>query len=161
MVQIPLFQRFTNFALRRHVRADALLAQFGSDFSRNMSGAKADAFLTVLLKLMSLFLRINPKFRRNIKDFEAVYVFTDKSGKLYVTASFGNNRLRVRQRRVEKFNFKLTFTDGRALFKLLLSPAPDVLDAVLNQQVDFVGNINYLNKFAYMALTLRQRALKK
>jgi hypothetical protein len=150
-----------NFILRRHARTNALLKRFASEFSKNMSAGKADAFLTVLLKLMALFFIISPNYRRNINGFEATYVFTDTSGRLYVAAEFRNNRLYVRQRLTETFDFKLTFTDGRALFKLLLSPAPDVLDAVLNQQVDFTGNINYLNKFAYMAVSLQQVALKK
>jgi len=36
-----------------------------------------------------------------------------------------------------------------------------VLDAMLNQEVDFDGNLNYINKFAYMAMRLKLMAMGK
>ena len=79
----------------------------------------------------------------------------------YVAAEFKNNKLKVKQKQAEHFELMLTFNDGHSLFKLLLSESPDILDAVLNQEVDFSGNINYLNKFAYMAMRLRLMAMGK
>jgi alkyl sulfatase BDS1-like metallo-beta-lactamase superfamily hydrolase len=153
-MKINIFQQLVNRLLFRKTRANRCSDQFLSCIE---SGA-ADGFLTILLKLMSLVLCINPEFRLNIKDFEAVYVFRDKNEKLYVTAEFSKNKLKVKQKRVEESELTLTFKDGKSLFKLLLSESPDVLDALLNQEVDFSGNINYLNKFAFMAMRLRLMA---
>jgi hypothetical protein len=126
-----------------------------------MDERAADLFLTVLLNLMSLILCLNPEYRLNIKDFEAKYVFKGKSKKLYVTAEFKNNKLAVKQKQIQNPELTLTFKDGNSLFKLLLSDTPDVLNAMLNQEVDFCGNINYLNKFAYMAMRLKLMAAGK
>lgn len=154
---INLLQGLWNRVLFRRTRANRYLSLMATNFD----GKAADIFLTVLLRLMCLTFILSPKFRRNIKDFNATYVFVDKSTKLYVVAKFKNSKLKVQQKHVEEFDFKLVFKDGRALFKLLLSKAPDILDAVLKQEVDFSGNINYLNKFAYMAMHLRLMALGK
>lgn len=156
-MKISIFQKLINRLLFRKTRANRCFNQLISC----IQGDAADKFLTILLKLMSLVLCINPEFRLNIKDFDAKYVFNDKSDKLYVVAEFSKNRLKVKQKQVENPELTLTFNNGKSLFKLLLSETPDVLDALLNQEVDFSGNINYLNKFAYMAMHLKLMATGK
>jgi hypothetical protein len=115
----------------------------------------ADDFLDILLKVMSLTFFIDKNFRQNIKDFSARYVFEDKSGKVYVAAIFNNNKLKVSNKKIEEPTFTLIFRDGNSLIKFLISPSPDILNAILNQEIDFFGNLNYINKFAYLAMHLK------
>ncbi|MDR0294271.1 MAG: SCP2 sterol-binding domain-containing protein [Oscillospiraceae bacterium] len=150
MDTIPVFQRCANRLLFRRTRRNRYFDKLTACVEEGVT----DAFLTILLNLMSLALLIDPKYRRNIRDFEAQYIFKDKTGRVYVTAVFKNNKMRVRQKKADNPNLTLIFKDGASLFKLLLSGSPDILSALLNQEVDFTGNINYLNKFAYMAMHL-------
>lgn len=119
-----------------------------------IGGHTIERVMDILLMLMGLVLRIDKDYRRNIENFNAVYVFTDKAGDFYSAAVFKDNRLTVTSKRVENPTFTLVFRDDQALVKLLFSGAPDILNAMLNQEVDFEGNINYMSKFAYMALHL-------
>lgn len=111
-----------------------------------------DMLLSLLLRVMHLKFVLDAEYRKNIKDFTADYVFTDKAAKICQVAHFAHGTMHVDAKVPKNPTFTLTFSNGKALLALLFSPAPDVLDALLNQKVDFVGNINYLNKFAYMAL---------
>jgi hypothetical protein len=115
----------------------------------------ADGFLDILLEVMSLTFFVDKKFRENIDGFSGRYVFEDKSGKVYVAAVFRNNKLSVSNKKIEDPTFTLIFRDGHSLIKFLLSPSPDILNALLNQEIDFFGNINYINKFAYLAMHLK------
>ncbi|MDR1576099.1 MAG: hypothetical protein LBS37_08860 [Treponema sp.] len=115
----------------------------------------ADDFLDILLKVMGLTFFVDKDFRRNIENFSARYVFQDKIGEVYVAAIFENNKLTVNSRKINDPTFTLIFRDGSSLVKFLLSPSPDILNALLNQEIDFFGNLNYINKFAYLAMRLK------
>lgn len=119
-----------------------------------IGGHAIENVMDALLKLMGLVLRLDKNYRRNIEGFNATYVFTDKAGDFYSAAIFKDNRLTVTGKKVENPTFTLIFKDNGSLIKLLFSGAPDILNAMLNQEVDFDGNINYMSKFAYMALHL-------
>ena len=124
-----------------------------------VSGSVTDRFLLLLLKAMSLVFRLDPHFRKHIKDFEAEYVFADQKSRIYVVARFRKNKLKVRKRPSLHPTFTLIFKDGGTLMKLLFSKSPDILGVVLRQEVDFKGSINYLSKFVYMAMSLRKMAI--
>lgn len=111
-----------------------------------------DLLLGLLLRAMHAKFAVDAEYRKNIKNFTAQYVFKDKTAKICQVAHFANGKMKVGDKEPENATFTLIFRDGKALLALLFSPAPDVLNALLNQEVDFTGNINYLNKFAYMAL---------
>jgi len=173
-----LFQAITNRVFFRKTRIgryleqlrqlDRAYAKSDADGAGDITEFAADAFLTILLNLMALVLCFNRDYNRsNIKDFKAKYVFMDKSKKLYVTAEFKKtwllkrDVLKVRQKQMKNPDFTLKFKNGRSFFKLIFSDTPDVLDAMLNQEVDFDGNLNYINKFAYMAMRLKLMAMGK
>ena len=155
MDMIPVLQRISNRLLFRKTRADRYFGKLLTCIEERVT----DDFLNVLLNLMSLVLLTDPKYRRNILDFEAKYVFKDQSGLVYVTTDFKNNKMTVRHKHIDDSKLTLIFKNGASLFKLLMSEPPDILSALLDQEVDFIGNINYLNKFAYMATRLRLMAL--
>ncbi len=121
--------------------------------AKHMLGSPVDLFLNLLLQAMHAKFAVDAKYRKNIKNFTAQYVFKDRSAKICQTVYFAGGKMKVVSgKEPENPTFTLIFRDGKALLALLFSPAPDVLNALLNQEVDFIGNINYLNKFAYMAL---------
>lgn len=157
MDAVPKFQGFINRLLFRQLRADRCFKKLLLCIEEGAT----DIFLKTLLNLMSLVICLDPSFRRNINNFKAKYVFKDKPSMVYIVAEFKNNKLKIHKKRVENSELTLIFKDGESLFKLLLSDAPDILNAVLNQEVDFYGNINHLNKFAYMAMHLKLMASAK
>lgn len=52
----------------------------------------------------------------------------------------------------------MIFKDGKALMDFLLAENPDILGAMLHQEVTPEGNLNYLYTFAYMARHLQRMA---
>jgi hypothetical protein len=146
-----LLRSFSNLLFFRKSRWKRVL----QDLSACLEEQAADDFLEILLKVMSLTFFVDKDFRQNIEGFSAQYVFKDKQGAVYAAAVFGGNKLKVSNRKIEQPTFTLIFRDGNSLIKFLLSPAPDILNALLNQEIDFFGNINYINKFAYLAMYLR------
>jgi hypothetical protein len=120
--------------------------------SKAAQGKPVDLLLGLLLRAMHAKFAVDAQYRKNIKNFTAQYVYKDRAAKICQVAHFANGKMRVSEKVPENPTFTLVFRDGKALLALLFSPAPDVLNALLNQEVDFTGNINYLNKFAYMAL---------
>lgn len=115
----------------------------------------AEKFLDVLLKLMSLLICLDKNFRRNIKDFEARYLFKSKDGTIMVAAVFHKRRLKVSEKPINNTNVTVIFKDEKVLMNFLLSPQPDILNAILNQDLTYDGNLNYISKFAYMARHLQ------
>jgi hypothetical protein len=159
------FILFRGFRVNRNFKKLELLIKTHND-NKAQGRSKADdmvaeAFLAVLLKLMALILLVNREYRKNIKDFDASYVFTDKSNKIYVTAEFKNNKLKIKKKRISEPDFTLVFRDGKTLFAIFLSESMDMLDSLLHQKVSFEGSVNYLNKFAYMAMRLKLAATGK
>lgn len=120
----------------------------------SIEGKITENVIDILLRLMGIIFAVDKNYRKNIIGFNATYVFTDKSNNFYSAAVFNNGRLKVSDKKISDPTFTLIFRDNQSLVKLLFSGAPDILNAMLNQEVDFEGNVNYINKFAYMALHL-------
>jgi len=128
----------------------------------SMGSEVAKGFLRLLLKLMAFVFMLNIKdFRRNIENFNGRYVFRSKDNSIVASAAFENGTMKVYDRIIEKPNMTITFRNDRSLMNYLLSPKPDILNAVLKQDVMVSGNLNYLYKFAYMAKRLQLMATGK
>jgi len=52
------------------------------------------------------------------------------------------------------------FKDGRSLMRSLLSAQPDLLGALLRQEVTFEGNLNYVYRLAFLARRLQLSIVK-
>ena len=117
-----------------------------------IEGNAIDNVLDILLKLMGLMFKLDYDYKRNIENFQATYVFTDYTGDFYTVVDFDNGKMKVSNNEVPNPTFKLIFRDNKALISVLFQGASDILKAMLNQEVDFEGNINYMSKFGYMAL---------
>ena len=114
-----------------------------------------DFFLTNLLWLMDLYLFFDRDYRRNIEDFDARYSFKSKDEKIDASVIFKDNEMEVRNYAIEDASVTVIFRDGLALKNFLFSDSPDIISAILNNEVSYKGNLNYLAKFAYMANHLK------
>jgi len=116
-----------------------------------------DDFLELLLKAVRLILRLDRKYRRNIKGFNARYAFQSQDGKIAASAIFENNKMKVKNKTIPDTNVTVIFKDGKALWEFLMAKNPDVFEFLLENKISWEGNINYLLKFAYMAKHLQHK----
>ncbi len=146
-----MLNKILNFIFFRVLRAKKAVHKF----LECLQSEFAEEFLELILKLMSLFFLLNKDYRRNIRDFNARYLFRSKNHRITIAAIFKNNKMQVYEKEIDNTNITIIFKDQHALMKFLLSPKPDILGSILNQDVTFDGNLNYLSKFAYMAKRLQ------
>lgn len=151
--------------LEDHAELMEMYEKFKNDFLQSCKGDEVllegalegfleGALIRAVLKFMSICLCFNRDYHKNIENFDAVYQFTNKKGDFYAVATFKKGKMKVTSKKAKNPTFSLIFKDDESLRKLLFSGSLDILDAMLNQDVSFKGNINYLNKFAYMAMHL-------
>ena len=135
-----------------------LQALFGR-FRDCLASDAAEGFLGVLLELMALAVLLDPAFRRNVHGFNARYLFKTKDGKVAATAIFGHGLMEVVPRETpgQLPDITVEFRDAKALVGFLLARDPDIIGAMMRQDVTMEGNLNYLYKFAYMARHLQSR----
>lgn len=124
----------------------------------SINSAVAEQILECLLKGMSLVFLISENFRQNIKGFKGRYLFQSRDKKITASVIFDNNKMIYNDKPIDNANITITFKDGKALLNYIFSPKPDILNAILTQDITFNGNLNYLYKFAYMATRLRLMA---
>lgn len=148
-----MFNSILNILLFRKTRVNKVSKRFIDILESEF----AEEFLEILLKLMALMFCLDKNYRRNIKNFEAKYMFKDRDAEITISAIFKNSRLKVYEKQIDNTNITIIFKDQKVLMNFILSPKMDILSAVLNQDVTYEGNLNYLSKFAYMANHLRLR----
>lgn len=110
-----------------------------------------DKFLETLLRVIRLVLCLDDKFARNINGFNAKYTFCDRGGKIAASAIFAKNKMKMKKTAVPDATVTVTFVDGKSLWEFLMADNPDVFAFVLENKLQYEGNLNYLMKFAYMA----------
>ncbi len=135
-----------------------VLEELLEKFRKCVESDAADGFLTIILDLMALVLAVDHGFRRNIEGFDARYLF--KTGDSAATARFHKGHMEVWpwESPGPRPNIVIKFKDAKALMGFLLAKNPDILGAMLRQDVKLEGNLNYLYKFAYMARHLQLMA---
>jgi hypothetical protein len=114
-----------------------------------------DDFLELLLNAVRLVLCVDPKYRRNIDNFKAVYAFQSLDGSIAASALFENNKMKVKKNAIPNATITVFFKDGKSLWEFLMEKDPDVFKFVLDSKLSYKGNLNYLMKFAYMAKHLK------
>ena len=146
-----MLEKIWHHLLFRFMRARKVVEKIekllGPEFTEEM--------LELLLNGMSLVFLVSAKYRENITGFTGRYVFKSTDGSFAVSAAFSNGRMKVREGELYRPNIVVNFRNSRSLMNFIFSPKPDVLGAMLNQDVVLDGNLNYLYKFAYMANHLR------
>lgn len=149
----------------RNISRRRKLRRLGDTFREMLVDLDPDLveeFLMLLLRGMSFMLFVDSNYHRNIEGFKGKYLFKSRDGKLTVQAVFKTSwlfqydYLKVRKRPLKDPDITITFKDARAVMRLLLSPKPDVLGALIANEVVAAGNINYILKFGYMTTQLQQ-----
>lgn len=114
-----------------------------------------DDFLETLLRLMSLSFIIDPSFARDIKDFDAGYVFKSKDGKIQMGVRFIDGTMRVSDKAISSPNITIEFADQSVLRDMMFSGDADILNYMLENKISYQGNLNYILKFGYLAKHLQ------
>lgn len=152
-----MFEMFLNLIFLRWLRSKRVTKRF----LNNLGSEITEEFLKILLKLMSLVLYINKDYRKNIIGFNGRYLFRSKDNRITISAIFGKSKMKVYEKIISNTDITIIFKDHLVLSKFLFSPKPDILSAILNQDLTYDGNLNYLMKFAYMSKRLQLMATGK
>ena len=147
---VNIFQRIANF-FRKFI-----LKRLVKKITKTINCIETelmDTFLELVLKIIRLVLCLDHDFARNIKDFNAKYVFQTQSGLIAASAIFANNKMKVKKNAItdKDVNVRVVIKDGKSLWEFLMADNPDVFAFVLDNKLSYEGNLNYLMKFAYMA----------
>ncbi len=149
------FKAILNF-FRKIFLEKWLLRKIGK-IIKDVEGDLMDFFLETLLKVIRIFICIDKKFAKNIQGFNAKYVFKSEDNKIAASAIFANNKMKVKKKAITDpdVNITVVFKDSKALFEFLMAEDPDVFAFILESKISYEGNVNYLMKFAYMAMHLK------
>ena len=111
---------------------------------------------------MSYFIEFNKSYRRNIEGFNACYCFKTSDGTIAASVIFKDNEMKVEEEgKSTTRTSPLPFETAMPSKNLLSSPIPDIIFKlpVMNNELSFNGNLNYLLKFAYMAKALQLKLI--
>ena len=125
--------------------------ELGERFLDSLQNEAAEAFLKGLFFLMQVKCAIDPAFRRNIEDFQAVYQFKGKDDGFGVLLEFADDDLSFREGLTDEATITIIFKDGGGLIRFLISQKKDVFQALLHNEVQVSGNLNYIYKLGFMA----------
>ena len=137
---------------------DRMLRKVRETFIAQMDSNKMDKLLELGLKAMSLLFLLCPEYRENIKGFKGKVAFNTVDGQLGATASFGRFLhlpvLRMRKTAVSNANVTITFSDGQAMASFITEPSPDIISGILDNKLNFTGNMNYILRFVFLAMDI-------
>jgi hypothetical protein len=111
--------------------------------------------LSWLLGLLGCVYASNPALRKHIKNFDAHYQFIFADRNTPVAAVFHAGRIRTSRQLIKAPHVTLVFRNSDVLKGLFLSPNPDILAAILKQDIIVKGNLTYLYKLAFLARHLQ------
>ncbi len=131
-----------------------LIRRFSGKLKKQILGLLTDKFLELMLMGMDLAFCLSQGFRKNIKDFEARYVFRTADNLVGATADFKDGDMKVHQETKDDFNARITFKDPAALRSFIFSRDQDILNSLLKNEVEVDGNLNYIYKFGFMGRDL-------
>ena len=117
---------------------------------KSLMDETAEKFLETLLACMQLKFIISQRYRENIRDFKASYMFMSKDKGVNVNVRFDNGKMQVKEGTDKRANVIIQFKDGKALMKFILGGG-NLLEGLLHNEVILIGNWNYMYKFAFMA----------
>lgn len=145
-----MLEEFANASHNAKAAMEKLLKGLEDEFT--------DDILTLLLTGMSLMCALSSSYRKNIENFSGRYLFWSKDNAFSVAAIFHNGSMSIADGPVDSPDITIIFKNPEALRNFIFSPKPDILNAILRQDVSVDGNLNYLYKFAYMANHLKLMA---
>ncbi len=136
---------YRKYILKRHIKK----------IIKCIESESMDIFLEMLLKIMSIVFFMDKDYRKNIENFKAKYVFKTKDNKIAASVIFKNDKMIVKEEAIKESNVTIIFKDGKALKEFLFTESPDIIASILDNEISYTGNINYLAKFAFMAKNLQ------
>jgi hypothetical protein len=145
-----MLEEFANTSHKAKAAMEKLLKGLEDEFTEDT--------LKTLLKGMSLVFLLSSTYRKNIENFSGSYLFRSKDNAFSVAAVFNNGSMNIVDGPVDSPDITIIFKNPAALRNFIFSPKPDILNAILQQDVSVDGNLNYLYKFAYMANHLKLMA---
>lgn len=145
-----MLEEFADTSHQAKTAMEKLFKGLDSEFTEEL--------LEALLTGMSLVFLLSSKYRKNIENFSGRYLFRGKDNAFSVAAVFKNGSMNVVDGTIDSPNITIIFKNPAALRNFIFSPKPDILNAILQQDVAIDGNLNYLYKFAYMANHLKLMA---
>lgn len=93
----------------------------------------------------------------HLAAFTARYVFATDQGDVGATARFSDGNMQVSTRAEADYSVRIRFRDAAALRRFLFAASPDVLEALLANEIELDGNVNYVYKFGFMVKDLERR----
>lgn len=93
-------------------------------------------------------------FDKNVTNFDAVYVFMTEDGGVQATARFNDGIMTLEPTAAPNWDLKIVFRDAKALWKLMLSGGAGVVDAMMANDTQVYGNLNYLYRFGFLVKDL-------
>ena len=134
-----------------------LIKRWSKNLTEQICGTVTDKFLELLLHGMDLAFCLSKGYRKNIKDFEARYVFRTHDDLVGATADFRDRDMSVDKNAQDGWNARVTFKDAAALRSFIFSKDQDILNSLLKNEVEVDGNLNYIYKFGFMARDLAHK----
>lgn len=133
---------------------NSLVPRFARDLQSQLNNALTDGFLEALLRGMQAAFALCSSYRRNIEDFNAVFVFRTVDERVGATAVFHHGRLDVESQPRAIFDTRISFRDANGLRNSLLAGDSNILETMLSDPVDAEGNLSNLYRFGYLAKEL-------
>lgn len=138
--------------------ADKMLERTRAAFIKRMNSNNMDKLLELGLIAMKWLFVLSPEYRENIKGFNGKIAFTTVDGKLGATAVFGNGIffpvMKVKRTALPNANVTLTFSDGHSMASFITEPSPDIISGLLDNKLNFKGNVNYILRFVYLTMDI-------
>lgn len=134
-----------------------LIRRWSKDLTNQIYGRVTDKFLELLLKGMDLAFYLSKGYRKNIRDFEARYVFRTLDHLVCVTTNFRDGDMRVHKEAEDDWDARITFKNAAALRSFIFSKDQDILNSLLKNEVEVDGNLNHIYKFGFMARDLAHK----
>lgn len=110
----------------------------------------APSVFYALLEFISLAYSSNYELRKHIKNINAKYKFSFEDNKKQISLEIKDGRMHVFEGSIDLPDISVKFRDSDSLRKLLFTAKPDILEAILKQNVMTDGNLIYLFKLLYL-----------
>jgi hypothetical protein len=130
---------------------DHPLETWGQKFLHALENEAAEPVLLGLCFALKLKCAVDHDFRRNIDRFYGQYQFISKTGHLKVVLEFDHGQVRFREGLGDKPNATIFFKDGASLVRFIIARKKDILQAMLRNELEAKGNLNYIFKLGFMA----------
>ncbi len=130
---------------------DLPLETWGQKFLQALEDEAADVFLKALCFLLKIKCALDRDFRKNIDEFYGQYQFISKNGHLNVVLELDHGKVHFREGTAANPNVTVFFKDGASLTRFFISRKKDILQAMLRNELEAKGNLNYIFKLGFMA----------